>query len=88
MLFGGQDAIDEVSEILTTESFYRPNHGEIFDSMLALSRRGEPLDIVTLKDELSRRGTLEGIGGTEYLLNHITDTAFKNFSNSYRPFSH
>lgn len=55
-------------ELLTPESFYVPAHREIFDAMVALQRLGRRADLVTVDEELSRRGTLEGVGGTEYLV--------------------
>jgi len=55
-------------ELLTEHAFYQPAHREIFSAMIALARLGTPVDLVTVDDELGRRGTLEGIGGTPYLI--------------------
>ena len=43
--------------------------------MLALGDRSEPIDIVTIKDELSKRGTIENVGGVGYLM-QLGDIAF------------
>lgn len=62
------EAVLLAQELLIAAAFYQPAHRELFDAMIALSRFGKPVDLVTVDDELTRRGTLEGIGGTEYLI--------------------
>lgn len=62
------EAVMLAQELLTASAFYQPAHKEIFDAMLALVRMSKPVDLITVDDELSRRGTLEGIGGTQYLV--------------------
>lgn len=53
---------------LSRGDFYRPAHGEIFDAIESMTARGVPVDIVTLSGEMQRRGTLEAVGGTAYLM--------------------
>lgn len=53
--------------LLTAEDFYSPAHGVIFDSMLAVLRRGEHLDVLTLAAELRARERLQTVGGAQYL---------------------
>jgi replicative DNA helicase len=65
------DAIANVLEILSADDFYKPAHTEIYEAIMALYTRHEPIDAVTLADELSRRQTLEGIGGRPYLFGLI-----------------
>ena len=62
-----KDAIANVLEILKPEDFYKPAHGEIYETILALSERGEAADAITVADELGRRGTLDQIGGKPYI---------------------
>ena len=57
-----------VFETLMPDDFYAAEHKEIFDAMRTLHIGGSPLDLMTVGNELARRGTLEGIGGTAYLL--------------------
>jgi replicative DNA helicase len=57
------NAIAEVGEIVAAGDFYRGAHRTIFEAALALYDRGEPVDTVTLADELERRGTLADVGG-------------------------
>ncbi|MGM0819263.1 MAG: replicative DNA helicase, partial [Actinomycetota bacterium] len=58
-----KDAIAEVNEVVHAEDFYRGAHRTIFEAVSDLYDRGEPVDPVTLGDELERRGTLESAGG-------------------------
>ena len=61
-------ALSMAFELLTADDFYQPANREIFDAMHQLNSQGMPVDLVTVDDELSRRGTLEGAGGTGYLV--------------------
>ncbi len=56
-------AIGAVSEVLSAGDFYRQSHGTIYRAALALYAKGEPVDAITLADELQERGELEDIGG-------------------------
>ena len=56
-------AIGAVSEILDAGDFYRESHAKIYRGALALYAKGEPVDAITLVDELEERSELEGSGG-------------------------
>jgi hypothetical protein len=56
-------AIGAVSEILDGGDFYRESHARIYRAALGLYARGEPVDAITLVDELEERGELEEAGG-------------------------
>lgn len=56
-------ALDSASAALVREDFYRPVNQGIFDAMLSLRRRGEPVDAVSLVTELRSLGRLEDAGG-------------------------
>jgi len=60
-------AFNSAAELLTKEDFYRDAHRRIFDAMAALAERSQPIDLVTLKDELVRESALEAVGGAQYL---------------------
>src|SRR3982074_1049738 len=62
-----QDAALKAAEILDDTMFYREGHRLLFRSMLSLTERGDVIDPVTLRDELSRRGDLDRAGGMEYI---------------------
>ena len=56
-------AIGAVSEVLDASDFYRDSHAKIYRAGLALYAKGEPVDAITIVDELEERGELEGVGG-------------------------
>ncbi len=60
-------AIGAVTEStnLSPSDFYRESHGHIFRSIIALYAKGEPVDAITVVDELDRASTLDAAGGTE-----------------------
>ncbi|QWF24930.1 replicative DNA helicase [Nocardioides sp. LMS-CY] len=62
-----KDAIADVTEAIRGVDFYRPSHETIFDAIIDLYGRGEPVDMVTVAAELQRRGELQRIGGAPYL---------------------
>jgi replicative DNA helicase len=62
-----KDAIADVIESIRGTDFYKPAHETIFDAMVDLYGRGEPVDPVTTSAELSRRGELVRVGGAPYL---------------------
>ena len=61
------DAIIRVATILRPEDFYREKHGWIYDVILALHERREPIDFLTVVDELERREQLEQVGGAAFI---------------------
>ena len=72
-----QSAIARAVEILPEDSFYLSKHQIIYRSILSLFERGNPVDLITLTEELKRRGTLDEVGGPYYLteLSTRVDTA-------------
>ena len=64
-----KDAVAEAIETLKEEDFYRDDNKAIFEAVLNLYSTSEPVDIITLKDELESMGKFEQVGGFEYLAN-------------------
>ncbi len=62
-----KDAIADVAEVVRGTDFYRPSHETIHDAIIDLYGRGEPADMVTVANELQRRGELQRVGGAPYL---------------------
>ena len=56
-------AIDLASESLSSDAFYKPAHGHIYEAITSLSAQGEPVDPVTVAEELRRADLLDAIGG-------------------------
>jgi replicative DNA helicase len=61
------DAFNHAAELIDSADFFRDAHRRIFDKMIALSERGDAIDLVTLKDELQRSSELEEVGGPAYI---------------------
>ncbi|MBS4534417.1 replicative DNA helicase [Clostridium sp. D2Q-14] len=62
-----KDAIISATEILRAEDFYKEANGEIYETILEIYNRNEPVDLITLSEELRKRDTLEAVGGVGYL---------------------
>ncbi len=62
-----KDAILRVADVLIPEDFYRDDHGEIYGACLALFEKRQPIDLVTLSENLEKRDKLQFIGGASYL---------------------
>jgi hypothetical protein len=60
-------AIADVIERLHTDDFYQPAHQNIFEAVLGVHARGDPVDPITVAAELDRRRQLNRVGGATYL---------------------
>ena len=72
-----QEAVAEVFEVAKSSDFYAPKHELIFEAIVSLYGKGEPTDVITVTDELTKQGNLVRSGGAEYLhtLTSIVPTA-------------
>ncbi|MBN1780702.1 replicative DNA helicase [bacterium] len=61
------ESIGKVVDILNADCFYRSSHRKIFDAALHLYERNQPVDMITLSEELKKRKFLEEVGGSYYL---------------------
>ncbi|MCZ2259053.1 replicative DNA helicase [Sporosarcina sp. G11-34] len=66
-IFLEPQALITAAEVLIPEDFYRTAHEKIFNTMILLSERSQPIDIVTVTEELSAKNELEDVGGISYL---------------------
>ena len=62
-----KDAIIKVADIVGADDFYVAKNTHIFEAILSLFEKREPIDVVTLAENLSKSGNLESIGGASYL---------------------
>jgi replicative DNA helicase len=76
-------AVNNVAEILRQEHFYKKEHSLIFQSMLELFEKRNPIDVVTLKDHLTKKGILKEIGGGEYLAELLNSVPTSAYSEHY-----
>jgi len=72
-----KEAASRAMQILAPDHFYRDTHKIIFQAMVSLADRNQPIDIITLNDELRKLGKLADVGGSHYLseLNRRTPSA-------------
>jgi replicative DNA helicase len=61
------DAFNTAAEVIDAADFFREAHRRIFDKMVRLQERGDAIDLVTLKEELTRSGDLDEVGGPAYI---------------------
>ncbi|PIV10515.1 MAG: replicative DNA helicase [Candidatus Portnoybacteria bacterium CG03_land_8_20_14_0_80_41_10] len=62
-----KEAVIRVADILKPEDFYRGIHADIYQTMLGLYEKNEPIDLLSLTNRLSEKKKLEEIGGVSYL---------------------
>ena len=62
------DTLSGLGDSVTPEMFYREGHRKIFTAMQTLQERGEPVDLVTLSEDLRVKGQLDEVGGLTYLI--------------------
>lgn len=73
-----REALSTVIDILSPEAFYKEQNGRVYAAMMSLFNRSEPVDILTVTQELKRTGELEFVGGSYYvsaLTNRIASSA-------------
>jgi replicative DNA helicase len=63
-----KDAMLNIMDMVDPSDFYKNAHRDIFDSILELSDKSEPIDILTLSNRLKEKGLLEKVGGRSYLV--------------------
>ena len=61
------EAFNHAAELIDSKDFFRNAHTRIFEKMVVLSERGDAIDFITLKEELSKSGELETVGGPAYI---------------------
>ncbi|MCR4435152.1 MAG: replicative DNA helicase [Clostridiales bacterium] len=67
-----KEVVPVITEILKSEDFYREDHKEIFEAIIDLFEKAEPIDLVTVSERLKLRGSLDSVGGLDYLTSVAT----------------
>src|SRR5665213_3594631 len=72
-----KNAIYRVADLLTPQDFYSPAHEKIYDAVLTLNGKGQPVDVMTITNFLKEKELLKEIGGSTYLaeLTNMVTTA-------------
>lgn len=78
-----KDAVISAVEILKADDFYREDNKEIYAAMFELYSLGKHIDMITLNEQLVLRGTLEKVGGTEYIAMLIDNMPTSSNIDSY-----
>src|SRR6478736_524384 len=60
-------SFNQAAEVIDAADFFRDAHRRIFEKMVGLTDRSQPVDLITLKDELIRSGDLDEVGGPAYI---------------------
>ncbi|AFM04765.1 replicative DNA helicase [Bernardetia litoralis DSM 6794] len=68
-------AFEDVVDILKADSFYKDAHQLIYQAMLELSAKGSPIDLLTVRTQLEKNGTLEIVGGAYALVRLTTEVS-------------
>jgi replicative DNA helicase len=68
------EAIAAAAGVVTASDFYKPAHGHIYDAIHTLYASGQPVDSVTVSDELRRANLLESLGGPAVLAQIMAST--------------
>jgi replicative DNA helicase len=66
-----KEVLSTITEIIDVSDFYREDHKEIFEAIMDLYERGEPIDLITVSEQLKIRGSIDAVGGLEYLTNLV-----------------
>lgn len=61
------DSLDEVVDIIATEVFYSEKHRAVFETMMELSKKNSPIDMISLSSRLKEKKQLKNVGGDSYL---------------------
>ncbi len=78
-----KNTIMRVADFLTPKDFYRKIHREIYEAMVDIFERGEPIDLLSASTRLKEKGLLEDIGGTGYLTELINSVPTASHAMSY-----
>jgi replicative DNA helicase len=83
ILLEGRETLPRVIELLRASDFYTEAHRMTYQSMLALFDRGEPVDVLTLTEELRRSDELQAVGGPAALALLVEQGSISAYLNSY-----
>lgn len=62
-----KNSIIKVADLINSEDFYQPNHSKIFETIIELFSKNEPIDILSVTNKLKNKDELSNIGGSSYL---------------------
>lgn len=69
-----REALDQVGDMLMAEDFYKPSHQKIYNAIKELHSKSQPIDIITVTNILQGEGSMDMVGGPEYLVSLLDKT--------------
>lgn len=78
-----KNTIFKVADFLSPGDFYRKNHQDIYDAIVDVFAKGEPIDLLSVANRLKDKGILEQVGGNSYLTELINSVATASHALSY-----
>lgn len=69
-----REALDQVGDMLVAEDFYKPAHQKIYSAIKELHSKNQPIDIITVTNILQGEGSMDMVGGPEYLISLLDKT--------------
>ena len=78
-----QSVMYDVMEILNPDDFYRADHGLIFKAMVRLFVKSNPIDIITVTEELTLSGDIDKVGGPQYIVSLTEDVPIVSNASQY-----
>lgn len=69
-----REALDQIGDLLFAEDFYKPSHQKIYAAIKELHSKNQPIDIITVTNVLQSEGSMEVVGGPEYLISLLDKT--------------
>jgi replicative DNA helicase len=78
-----RSAIVEVAEFLLPEHFYREVNGRVYEAMLTLYEKREPIDLITVAEQLKKQKALQAVGGKEFLVQLVDQVPTATYTEQY-----
>ncbi|NLX77871.1 MAG: replicative DNA helicase [Clostridiaceae bacterium] len=78
-----KEVLPDIAGKLKSEDFYMEQHREIYEAVLDLYEQNQPVDLITVSEQLVKRGTLQKVGDYEYLSNLATSVPTTANANYY-----
>lgn len=69
-----REALDQVGDMLVADDFYKPAHQKIYNAIKELHSKNQPIDIITVTNVLQGEGSMDMVGGPEYLISLLDKT--------------
>lgn len=69
-----REALDQIGDQLTADDFYKPAHQKIYNAIKDLHSKSQPIDIITVTNVLQGEGSMDMVGGPEYLISLLDKT--------------